>query len=257
MAWSSYAHLPTTQEEYYYILNNLENDMSVKEVDSIIATYKNKTTVQHHYRSNLVRLGLFNIEDKHIVLNYNKGSLAKNKNYIIEILRNTLKIDTSPELTEIAQIIKEINSYDLQEISDVIIRKYTLLEKKNLIRWIRPIVYLIKLIDTSTKMSTKQLTKASTLQQAFLNTKTLYGSVVPIELLESKLKIISPNTNIIKLIDSLLDISEFKYKIELIMMPSWATDNKSYKLGNDFYTHLKLKSNLLKEDNREEDNCTE
>ena len=63
MAWSSLAHLPTNEDEYWYILSNLENGMSIKEVDTIIAAYKNKVKVQHHYRSNLAKLGVYKIEN--------------------------------------------------------------------------------------------------------------------------------------------------------------------------------------------------
>ena len=49
MAWSSYAHLPNREEEYWEILSKLRNGMSISEVDCIIAEIKGKEKVQHHY----------------------------------------------------------------------------------------------------------------------------------------------------------------------------------------------------------------
>jgi len=31
-----------------------------------------------------------------------------------------------------------------------------------------------------------------------------------------------------------------RFKIELLMMPSWATKNKCYKIGEDMYTHIRV-----------------
>ena len=36
------------------------------------------------------------------------------------------------------------------------------------------------------------------------------------------------------------------------MMPSWASKNKSYKIGKDLYTHIKIKGNLLYEEDENE-----
>ena len=82
MAWSSLAHLPTNEDEYWYILSNLENGMSIKEVDTIIAAYKNKVKVQHHYRSNLAKLGVYKIENNCIILNYDVNELVKERNLL-------------------------------------------------------------------------------------------------------------------------------------------------------------------------------
>lgn len=77
MAWSSYAHLPNGEKEYVEILSQIENGMSTQEVDSVIATVKKKEKVQHHYRSNLVNLGLFDIIGGKVRLNYEARKLKK------------------------------------------------------------------------------------------------------------------------------------------------------------------------------------
>lgn len=40
MAWSSYAHLPNNEDEYRQILSCFRDDMSIKNVDEIIAACK-------------------------------------------------------------------------------------------------------------------------------------------------------------------------------------------------------------------------
>ena len=46
MAWSSLAHLPTSEDEYWYILSHLKNHMSIKEVDKIIMVDEVSTAIQ-------------------------------------------------------------------------------------------------------------------------------------------------------------------------------------------------------------------
>ena len=36
-----------------------------------------------------------------------------------------------------------------------------------------------------------------------------------------------------------------KFKIELLMLPNWATNNKTYVINKEYYTHIKIKGNLL------------
>lgn len=42
------------------------------------------------------------------------------------------------------------------------------------------------------------------------------------------------------------NVDDVKFKYELLMFPSWATDSPVYKLGGDFYTHIKLREKLIK-----------
>lgn len=248
MAWSSFAHLPTSEDEYWYILSNLRNGMSNQEVDAIIAEYKGKAKVQHHYRSNLAKIGLFNIEQNCITLNYNIKKLSKNKKYLKVILNQVLTENQHFEIKEVAKAVTITQSYDLPEIIDVLKNEYPLLERNSLVRWVRPIVLLMGIADI---LSTKPVQKTSYvkfLQEAFLKTDVSFGNPVPLELVEIELKKIDVSLNIVMLLDKVLEDFNLRFKIELLMMPSWATKNKSYRIGEDMYTHIKIKSDLFKED---------
>lgn len=41
------------------------------------------------------------------------------------------------------------------------------------------------------------------------------------------------------------NIDDVKFKYELLMFPNWATDSPVYKLGDDYYTHIKLNKRLV------------
>lgn len=248
MAWSSFAHLPTSEDEYWRILSKLENGMTTHEVDNIIASEKGKEKVQHHYRSNLAKIGLFNIEQNCITLNYDIKRLSKNKKYLKVILNRVLTENQPFEMKEVAKAIAITQSYNLQDIVDVLENEYPLIERNSLVRWVRPIVSFMKIADI---LSTKPVQKTSYvkfLQEAFLKADVAFGNPVPLELVEAELKKIDLSLNIVMLLDKVLEDFNIRFKIELLMMPSWATKNKSYKIGEDMYTHIKIKSDLFKED---------
>ena len=83
------------------------------------------------------------------------------------------------------------------------------------------------------------------LQTAFLNVAGKFGVSVPLELVENQLKKTDIRLDIISALDNVLEDFEMRFNIELLMLPSWATKNKSYKLGQDLYTHIKIKNDLL------------
>ncbi len=37
-----------------------------------------------------------------------------------------------------------------------------------------------------------------------------------------------------------------KFKYELLTFPSWVTDSPVYKLGDSYYTHIKLRKRLIR-----------
>lgn len=248
MAWSSLAHLPTTEDEYWYVLSHLKNGMSNQEVDTIIASYKGKDKVQHHYRSNLAKIGLFNIENNCITLNYDVKKLSKNKDYLTAILNKVLIDNQTYEMKEVAKAIIITQSYNLQNIVDIIKNKYPLIERNSLIRWIRPIVTLMKISDMLQTKPVQNTSYIKFLQEAFTKTNIQFGNPAPLELVENELKKIDISLNIVMLLEKVLEDFNLRFKIELLMMPSWATKNKSYKIGEDMYTHIKIKSDLFKED---------
>lgn len=256
MAWSSYAHLPTTEDEYWYILSHLKNGMSVQEVDSIIAAYKRKEKVQHHYRSNLARLGVFKIESNCITLNYDVNKLTKNRNILKDILYKTLLKNNAAEIHDVMKSIIMSQSYELKIIIDDLVDKYPLIDRSSLTRWVRPIVILLKIIDILFQRPEKTNQYVRFLQEAYLKLYYEFNHSVPLELVENELKKVDETFNIIIILDTVLEHFNFRFKIELLMLPSWATKNKCYKIGQDSYTHIKIKTDLLKEDENEKKHIT-
>lgn len=45
--------------------------------------------------------------------------------------------------------------------------------------------------------------------------------------------------------DKILDDYENRFKVELLMLPRWATNSRVYKIGQDMYTHIRLKRDLI------------
>lgn len=254
MAWSSFAHLPTTEDEYYYILSNLRNGMSSQDVDTVIATYKGKDKVQHHYRSNLARIGIFKIKNNCIILNYDVKKLTNNREFLKDILIKVFLENTSIEIIDIIESILAVQSYDLRMILDGLENKYPLIDRSSFTRWIRPIVSSLKIIDILSRRPEKITQYVFFLQESYLKMENNFNHILPLELLEKELKKIDESFNIATILDIILECFNFRLKIELLMLPNWATKNKSYKIGQDSYTHIKVKANLLKEDEHEKNN---
>jgi hypothetical protein len=248
VAWSSFAHLPTTEDEYWYILSNLRNGMSCNDVDTIIADYKGKDKVQHHYRSNLLKLGFFYINQNFITLNYDAKKLADNKKNLKHLLTVVINENQTAEIKKVTSVVLKIKSYDLQQIVNILNAEYPLIEQKSFKRWVRPIVLLLKFADILANKIVHQSHYVRYLQDAFLKITNEFGSSAPLELVENELKKVDASLNIVGLLDKVLEDFDKRFKIELLMMPSWATKNKSYKINQDMYTHIKIKSDLLGED---------
>ena len=241
MAWSSFAHLPNNVDEYINILNKLHDGMTLIDVDDIIAEVKGKTRVQHHYRSNLCHLGLFEIRDKCIVLNYFPEEVSDES--VKHILKECVKRNRSKEIETIRKIIKKSGSYNLDIIASEIMKQDPYLEKQNLIRWIRPIVSLLKIIDCSMDIDEKQEYKEC-LQNAYLKIANGYGDAIALELIDNILVKNKPHKNVVEILQTVLKIPNIKYKIELLMKPAWASKCKAYKLNEDLFTHIKKKKEL-------------
>ena len=241
MAWSSFAHLPNNIDEYINILNKLHDGMTLVDVDAIIAEVKGKTQVQHHYRSNLFHLGLFEIRDKCILLNYSLAEVSDES--VKHILRECVKKNRSKEIEIIRDIIKKSDSYNLDIIASEIMKQNPHLEKQNLIRWIRPIVSLLKIIGDSADVDEKQVYKEC-LQNAYLKIANGYGNAIALELIDDILVRNKPQKNVVEILQIVLKIPNIKYKIELLMKPAWASKCKAYRLNEDFFTHIKLKKEL-------------
>ena len=70
--------------------------MMTSEVDQLIAIEKGKSHVQHHYRSNLARLGIFSFKNGKLVLHYpvnvNKADDSFIKNVLKEAVKRNIKV---------------------------------------------------------------------------------------------------------------------------------------------------------------------
>ncbi len=247
MTWSSYAHLPNGEKEYFAILSQIENGMSIQDVDNVIAKVKGKEKVQHHYRSNLVNLGLFDIAGGKVHLNYDVSKLKRNPKYLKIILSNCLNESNSKEIEAVKNVICKEKTYEMQVIVDCLREDCPEVEKSNLIRWMRPIVNTFKIIGLlSDKKSIRLLQIKKIIQEAYFNLTNEYGSAIALEELDRQLKKMDSSYNIVTFIEELCG-SESKFKIELLMLPNWATHNRAYIINSEYYTHLKVKNNLLEE----------
>ena len=248
MAWSSYAHLPNREEEYWRILSNLRNRMSISEVDCIIAEIKGKEKVQHHYRSNLANIGLFDIDkDKGIIfLNYDVNKVVRNKKYVKEVLSECMERCKSKEISIVKAIICKEKTYDLSVIAESLVNEYPDIEKSNFIRWVRPIVNLFKIIDILADDKEKKASiNERFLQNAYIKLASKYGIAVALEEIDQELKKVDGSYEVVVFVEELLCDLNMKFKIELLMLPNWATNNKTYVINKEYYTHIKIKGNLL------------
>lgn len=248
MAWSSFAHLPTSEDEYWFMLSDFRNNMTIHDVDATIALHKGKKKVPHHYRSNLAKIGFFKVDHNCIILNYDVKKLLANKKYLKIILQNILKKNQAIEIKEVANAITKLESYDLQAVIDILKINYPLIERNSFVRWIRPIVLIMKFADVLSMKAGKNLPDFKYLQEAFLTNFNEFGKAIPLEVLDAELKKIDSSFGVVALLDKVLGDFNARFKIELLMMPSWATKNKNYKINQDMYTHIKIKSDLLKGD---------
>ena len=242
MSWSSYAHLPNSKDEYREILSQLKNGMSVDEVDNIIATVKGKEKVTHHYRNNLARIGIFNINQKKIFLNYEADRLKEDRedNYLKMILSESVRRNRSWELNTVESVIHREKTYDIAVIAEYLTNEHPNIQKKNFIRWVRPIVNIFKIIDILPVTGHERI-----LQEIYLKLMNQYGKLVALEELDNELKKIDKSYEIVAFINDLLNDINMKFKIELLMLPDWATQNKIYMINMEYYTHMKIKNSLL------------
>ena len=246
MAWSSYAHLPNREEEYWMILSNLKNGMSVAEVDKIIAIVKGKETVQHHYRRNLANIGLFDTWNGKICLNYDVLKLKKRKSYLKQILLECVLECKNVEFDTIKCTVQQEKTYDLQKIVDSLKKQKPELERQNLIRWIRPVVNLLKIVDIlKLERDSRKDGSERFLQDAYLSLAKSFGKEIALEDVDQELKKMDESYNVVFFLERLVMNGKEKFKIELLMMPAWATRNKVYKINGDYYTHLRIKTNLV------------
>lgn len=254
MAWSSFAHLPNNEEEYLKILMHLKNNMNINDVDRAIATIKKKEKIPHHYRSNLERIGLFKIEKGNILLNYDREKLIENSSLLKEILKKAVIENNSNEINEIIDIVKSLDTYNLKSIVSKLKLNYPFIDEKNLTRWIRPIVTLLKIIDLLSNYLERIKELSKLLQNSYLKVAKKFKEVVALELVENELKKTDKNVDIIMILNEIIKYQKIYFKIELLMLPNWATKNKIYEINKNLFTHIRIEEDLLKELENEKEN---
>jgi hypothetical protein len=84
------------------------------------------------------------------------------------------------------------------------------------------------------------------IQNAYFKIANQFNVPVALYDLEKELKRIDKNYSIVDLIDKLLDEFDMKFNIELLMFPDWATKKKIYQINNEYYTHIRIKRNLIR-----------
>ena len=111
---------------------------------------------------------------------------------------------------------------------------------------VRPIVNLFKIIDVlSENKDKKSFVSEKFLQDAYLKLASKYGIAVALEEIDKELKKIDSSYEVVAFVEKLLCDLNMKFKIELLMLPNWATNNKTYVINKEYYTHIKIKGNLL------------
>lgn len=84
------------------------------------------------------------------------------------------------------------------------------------------------------------------IQNAYFKIANQFNVPVALYDLEKELKRADENCSIVNLIDKLLNEFDMKFNIELLMFPDWATKKKIYQINNEYYTHIRIKRNLIR-----------
>ena len=105
---------------------------------------------------------------------------------------------------------------------------------------------MFKIIDVlSENKDKKSFVSEKFLQDAYLKLASKYGIAVALEEIDKELKKIDSSYEVVAFVEKLLCELNMKFKIELLMLPNWATNNKTYVINKEYYTHIKIKGNLL------------
>lgn len=235
MAWSSYAHLPNNKEEYFSILSKLKNNMTIQEIDNIIAVEKQKIKVQHHYRSSLAKIGFFSIHNNKLNLHYTPSKIKEN---FTHITYNIIDKNQDIEVRTLKELILKNSSYDLNVLIKDLLAYYPLIQRNNFIRWLRPLSKLLEYANILDVYNRTALKNFYMLQNIY--NEISQGNNIPIEELEHRLKQKEVNADLCQILHTILDDLELKFNIELLMLPNWASNSKIYKINDNTYTHIKI-----------------
>ena len=131
---------------------------------------------------------------------------------------------------------------------------YPFIDEKNLTRWIRPVVTLLKIINLLSDYLIRVKEVSELLQNSYLKVTKKFKEVVALELVENELKKTDKNVDIVIILNEILNYQKIYFKIELLMLPNWATKNKIYKIIKNLFTHIRIEEDLLKELGDEKEN---
>ena len=92
------------------------------------------------------------------------------------------------------------------------------------------------------------------MQDSYLKVTKKFKEVVALELVEDELKKTDKNIDIVTILNEILNCQKIYFKIELLMLPDWATKNKIYKIIKKLFTHIRIEEDLLKELEDEKEN---
>lgn len=84
------------------------------------------------------------------------------------------------------------------------------------------------------------------LQDAYFILANEFNIPVALDDLNKELKKMDKSYLVTNLINELLDDFDIKFRIELLMFPSWATKKKMYQINGEYYTHIRIKRNLIR-----------
>ncbi len=248
---SRYAHLPTKEEDYEYIINNIKNDMFVEEVDEVIAKLKLKETVKHHYRTNLKNLGLFDYSNfcgrKTIKLNSNVYLYKKNIINLRELLK--VIIESNDEIMYIKKIAQEngIFDYKLDKIAMFLINQFPNRKYENILRWFRPVTFLLEYVylDDERCLNNVYVQILNEIQNQYFNVASEYGEPVAIEEIEDKVIKKYPKINIKDMWNKIYSDENLEYKLSFITFPSWFTKYKHLVINGKVFTHIRIKKSII------------
>lgn len=88
------------------------------------------------------------------------------------------------------------------------------------------------------------------LQEAYFKIVNSFTEIVSLENIELEIKKTNSKCMFSELLESIFKDSEAKFKIELLMMPEWSFKGKCYKVYTDFYTHMRIKKDLLTDEHK-------
>ena len=101
-------------------------------------------------------------------------------------------------------------------------------------------------------MTHEQIAGCKVLQEAYIKAASQYGELVPIERVESEMKIIKKDRSFVDVIIELSTALDIMFMMELVMKPRWATKQKAYYIYERYYTHIRLKKRLVDDNQAKE-----